>query len=88
MSADVIEQYSYPANDDSAFRNRYILASDEPSVGEHKTLGFPIFMSDTPAQLERGAPRAGQDSTDLLRDMLDYAEGDIDDLKATGAVAE
>ena len=88
MSADVIEQYSYPADDDSAFRNRYILASDEPSAGEHKTLGFPIFMSDTPAQLERGAPHAGQDSTKLLRDMLGYADGDIDDLKATGAVAE
>ena len=88
MSADVIEQYSYPASDDSALRNRYILPSDEAGASDRKTIGFPIFMSDTPAQLERSAPRAGQDSAELLRNMLGYADGDIDDLVASGVIAE
>jgi crotonobetainyl-CoA:carnitine CoA-transferase CaiB-like acyl-CoA transferase len=46
LSADVIETYEYPANDPEARANRYVIASDgTPSIG------FPIHMSETPAEL-------------------------------------
>jgi formyl-CoA transferase len=87
LSADVIEDYSFPANDDQAFRNRYILALDHPSLGRVKTLGFPIFMSDTPARLDRTAPALGQHSAEILHDMLGYSEDRICELEARGIIA-
>jgi crotonobetainyl-CoA:carnitine CoA-transferase CaiB-like acyl-CoA transferase len=46
LSADVIEEYDYPANDPEARRNRYIIEADG-----RDSIGFPIHMSETPAQL-------------------------------------
>jgi len=46
LSADVIEEYDYPATDPEARANRYIIDVDgAPSIG------FPIHMSETPAEL-------------------------------------
>jgi crotonobetainyl-CoA:carnitine CoA-transferase CaiB-like acyl-CoA transferase len=87
LSADVIEDYSYPANDEQAIRNRYILELDHPSLGRIKTLGFPIFMSDSPARLHQTAPCLGQHSAEILHELLGYSEDQIAELEASGIVA-
>ena len=87
LSADVIEEFDYPANDPQALRNRYILEVERPGVGPVKTLGFPIFMSDTPARVRRTAPYVGQHSAEILHDVLGYSEDRIAELAATGVVA-
>jgi crotonobetainyl-CoA:carnitine CoA-transferase CaiB-like acyl-CoA transferase len=87
MSADVIEDYSFPAEDEQVRRNRYILELDHPSVGPIKMLGFPIFMSDSPARLHRTAPWLGQHSADILGERLGYSEDEIVQLQAAGVVA-
>jgi len=87
LSADVIEEYTFPAEDEQARRNRYILELEHPHLGSIKTLGFPIFMSDTPARLDRLAPCLGQHSAQILQEMLDYSEGQIEDLQAKGIIA-
>jgi formyl-CoA transferase len=87
MSADVIEDYSYPANDEQARRNRYVLELEHPSLGAIKTLGFPIFMSDTPATLERLAPCAGQHTQQVLHEHLGYSAAQIRELEAEGVIA-
>ena len=87
LSADVIEEFDYPANDPQALRNRYILEVERPGVGHVKTLGFPIFMSETPARVRRTAPCVGQHSAEILHDMLGYTEDRIAELAATGVVA-
>jgi len=87
LSADVIEEYDYPASDPQALRNRYILELDRPGVGPVKTLGFPIFMSDTPARLNRMAPGVGQHSAEILHDLLEYSEDRIATLIADGVIA-
>jgi crotonobetainyl-CoA:carnitine CoA-transferase CaiB-like acyl-CoA transferase len=46
LSADVIETYEYPANDPEARANRYVIDVDGVD-----SLGFPIHMSGTPAEL-------------------------------------
>jgi crotonobetainyl-CoA:carnitine CoA-transferase CaiB-like acyl-CoA transferase len=50
LSADVIETYEYPANDPEARANRYIV-----DVDGTPSLGFPIHMSETPAELRSQA---------------------------------
>jgi len=87
LSADVIEDYSFPANDEQALRNRYIMELGHPHLGSIKTLGFPIFMSDSTARLDRTAPCLGQHSAEILREMLGYSESQIDDLQRKGIIA-
>jgi crotonobetainyl-CoA:carnitine CoA-transferase CaiB-like acyl-CoA transferase len=87
MSADVIEDYSYPANDEPAQRNRYIVELNHPSLGKIKTLGFPIFMSDSPATMDCLAPCAGQHSAEILHERLGYSQAQIRDLEADGVIA-
>ena len=87
LSADVIEGFDYPANDPQAFRNRYIMELDRPGVGRIKTLGFPIFMSETPGRLNRTAPCLGQHSAEILHDVLGYSEERIGELEANGIIA-
>lgn len=87
LSADVIEQYDFPANDEQVRVNRYILELDRPGAGNVKTLGFPIFMSETPARLDRTAPCRGQHTAAVLHDRLGYSEERIADLVKRGVVA-
>lgn len=86
MSADVIEGYEYPAADQAAIDNRYILDLDDASLGRLRMLGFPLFMTDTPARLRRGAPRAGQHSDEVLAELLGYSEHDIVGLRSQGVI--
>jgi formyl-CoA transferase len=86
LSADVIEDYAYPAADPEAYRNRYLLALDDPSFGPVTMLGFPIFMSESPARLARTAPCAGQHTAEVLRDVLGRSEDDIIALAAAGTI--
>jgi crotonobetainyl-CoA:carnitine CoA-transferase CaiB-like acyl-CoA transferase len=87
LSADIIEEFDYPANDPQAYRNRYIMELDRPGVGRVKTLGFPIFMSETPGRLSRTAPCRGQHSAEILHDLLGYSEDRIGELQASGVIA-
>ncbi len=87
LPADVIEKYDYPADDPQAFINHYISKLEHPDHGEIKSLGFPIYMSETPAGMERMAPSTGQDSAEILRQMLEYSDAEIEELEAQGTIA-
>ncbi len=87
MSADVIDQFDYPANDPQVLANRYIMELDHPSFGPLKSLGFPIFMSDSPARLQNLAPCLGQHTAQVLHDVLDYSEDRIYELTTQGVIA-
>lgn len=86
LSADVIEDYTYPERDELAFRSRYLLDLDRPSVGRVKMLGFPVFLSDGTPQLDRLAPCTGQHTGEILHDWLGLDEDRIGDLRAHGVV--
>jgi formyl-CoA transferase len=87
LSADVIEEFSFPAGDEQARLNRYILELEHPSLGRVKTLGFPIYMSDSPARLNRSAPCLGQHTAEILHEKLGYSEGRVCALEASGVIA-
>lgn len=88
MSADIIEQFDYPANDPQVLANRYIVELDHPSFGAVKSLGFPLFMSETPARLERLAPCIGQHSGVILQELLGYSQDAIYQLTSDGVIAQ
>ena len=86
LNADVIQDYDYPANDETARRNSYVLEVDRAGGEPYKSLGLPIFMSDTPARLRSPAPSRGQHSAEVLSEMLGYAEDEIVQLRDEGIV--
>jgi formyl-CoA transferase len=86
LSADIIESYDFPAADAQVYRNRYLLELDDPSAGTQTMLGFPIFMSETPARLHRGAPSRGQHGAEILHDVLGVSEDEITALRDAGVV--
>jgi len=87
LSADAIEDFAHPATDPQARRNRYVLDLERPGAGAIRTLGFPIFMSETPARLDRFAPCAGQHSAEILHGLLGLGEARIQELVQSGIVA-
>ncbi|GGD87531.1 CoA transferase [Tsuneonella deserti] len=53
---------------------------------EVRFLGFPAQLSATPASYRRAPPRAGEDTREVLRDVIGLAEDEIDRLITSGAI--
>lgn len=87
MSADIIEQFDYPARDPQLRANRYVIELDHPSFGRVQSLGFPIYMSESPARLVRLAPCRGQHSAQVLGELLGQSEEAISELASQGIIA-
>ncbi len=73
LSADIIEKHDYPAADEQASLNRYIVELDHPRHGRFRSIGFPVHMSETPAEAARFAPTAGEHSHEILAGLGDSA---------------
>jgi crotonobetainyl-CoA:carnitine CoA-transferase CaiB-like acyl-CoA transferase len=86
LSADIIESYEFPAADPQVYRNRYLVEIDDPSAGKQTSLGFPIFMSETPARLARRTPARGQHGAAILHDVLGLSEDEITALRDAGTI--
>jgi formyl-CoA transferase len=86
LPAEVIEKYDYPAADPAAAANCYILNLEHPTHGKLQSLGFPIYMSDSPARLRNAAPCVGQHSAEILQERLGYSDAEIEALEAAGTI--
>ena len=86
LPADVIQKYDYPASDHIAAVNRYVLNLDHPSHGAIQSLGFPVYMSESPARLRSTAPCIGQHSAEILQEQLGYSDVEIEALEASGTI--
>jgi formyl-CoA transferase len=64
LSADVIEEYSYPANDEQVLNNNFIIEQQSA-----RSLGFPLYMSETPATLRSPAPEPGEHTATVLAEF-------------------
>lgn len=69
LSADVIEVYSYPANDQQVLDNNFIIDQNGVERSGARSLGFPLYMSDTPATVRSAAPKPGEHTDALLREF-------------------
>ena len=55
---------------------------------EVQVLGFPAQFSETPARYDRAPPRAGEDTTEVLREQLGLDDDEIARLTALGVLAK
>ena len=81
------EVYGYKelVNDPQIAHNGTFVEYNHPTEGHVKTPGFPYKFSQTPAQVYRGAPRVGGDTTEILTG-LGYKAEEIKDLLASGNI--
>ena len=73
------------ANDDHVKLREMYVELDHPQRGKWYNLGCPIKLSDSPVEVER-SPLLGEHSEEILGDVLGYDNGEIDELKAAGAL--
>ena len=63
-----------------------ILEYDHPDVGRVRVPGNPIKMSDAPGTPSRPAPRLGEHTETVLRDLLHRSDAEIAELRASGTI--
>lgn len=57
-----------------------------PPLGRVRTVGSPIHLSESPVTVRHVPPSAGEHNVEILRSVLGYEDGHIDDLMAQGAI--
>jgi crotonobetainyl-CoA:carnitine CoA-transferase CaiB-like acyl-CoA transferase len=64
-----------------------VVSMDHPLYGKTRTLGTPVKMDGAMGLEVTPAPRLGQQTTEILSEMLKYSNVKIAELRATGAIA-
>lgn len=63
--------------DPQIIERKMIVEINDPSVGQLKFAGVPIKLSDTPGDNKSLAPMLGQDTEDILKEMIGVNASDI-----------
>jgi formyl-CoA transferase len=64
-----------------------VVEIDHPTRGKFFTVGNPIKLSDSPAEVLR-SPLLGEHTEEILRDVLNYSEEEIENIRISGAIGE
>jgi formyl-CoA transferase len=64
-----------------------VVEVDHPERGKYLTVGLPIKMSDSPAEVGR-APLLGEHTEEILRDVLRFSDDEITEIAGSGAVGK
>ena len=62
-----------------------VVEVDHPERGRYLTVGNPIKLSDSPAEVER-SPLLGEHTDEILKDVVGYSDEEIAAAKESGAV--
>ncbi len=62
-----------------------VVEVDHPTRGKYLTVGNPIKLSDSPAEVQR-SPLLGEHTEEILRDVLGFSATEVDAARASGAV--
>lgn len=57
-----------------------------PAIGAYRTPGNPLRLSATPPAYERPAPRLGEHTAEVLRELCGVTREELDALRARGAI--
>ena len=71
--------------DESLADNEIVVKVDHPERGEFTTVGMPIKLSDSPAEVKR-SPLLGEHNQEIYGEELGLSESDMADLKASGVI--
>lgn len=64
-----------------------IVEVDHPARGKYLTVGCPIKLSDSPAEVIR-SPLLGEHTTEILTDVLGYTKEEVREIQYSGAVGK
>jgi formyl-CoA transferase len=62
-----------------------VVEVDHPGRGKYLTVGNPVKLSDSPADVRR-SPLLGEHTVEILSKVLGYSAKDVADIKASGAI--
>jgi len=72
--------------EDEALNSRGIIAEvAHPRRGKFKTVGCPIILSDSPAEVKT-SPLLGEHTGEILHEVLGYSDAQVAELRAEGVV--
>jgi formyl-CoA transferase len=74
------------AHEQSLRETGTVVEVDHPTRGPYLTVGNPIKLSDSIADVRR-SPLLGEHTDEVLRDVLKYSEREIEAIKASGAIS-
>lgn len=78
---DIAQVASHP----QVLAREMIVEAPHPRLGKVKLVNLPIKLSRTPVRVEKAAPALGQDSDEILKGLLKMKEGEISELRKSGA---
>ncbi|GLK68301.1 formyl-CoA transferase [Hansschlegelia plantiphila] len=92
---DILNKYDIPcgpilsmkeiAEDDSLRATGTVVEVDHPTRGKYLTVGNPIKLSASPAEVTR-SPLLGEHTEEILREVLGYRDNEIAEIEGSGAV--
>jgi formyl-CoA transferase len=75
------------AEDEGLRATGTIVEVDHPERGPYLTVGCPVKLSDSPAEVKR-SPLLGEHTEEILRDVLGYSHEELERVVGSGAVGE
>jgi formyl-CoA transferase len=73
------------AEDQGLYATGTLVKVDHPERGEYISVGCPVKLSDSPAEVQR-SPLLGEHTTEILTDVLGYSAEELVQIIESGAV--
>ncbi len=73
-------------NDPHIAARNMLVTVDDPVAGSRKYARSPLHLSSTPDIPTESAPRLGEDTVEILKDILKYEKNDIEQLREQGVI--
>jgi crotonobetainyl-CoA:carnitine CoA-transferase CaiB-like acyl-CoA transferase len=81
-----INDYAQVFADPQVLAREMVVETEHPTLGHLRTLGSPIKLSATPADVTRRAPQLGEHTEEVLIEA-GFSSDEISTLRATGAIS-
>lgn len=88
---DIFEEYGLPysplntvdkvVEDDNINYRGMMEEVEQPGIGKVKIAGSPFKLSKTPAEVRSHAPKLGENTEEVLSNLLNYSDEEIENLK-------
>jgi formyl-CoA transferase len=75
------------AEEPSLRKTGTVVEVDHPTRGKYLTVGMPVKLSDSPADVRR-SPLLGEHTDEILRDVLGFTAAEVDEIRSSGAIGE
>jgi CoA:oxalate CoA-transferase len=82
----VVNRISDLPDDPQVQANEYVVDYQHPAIGDMKLVGFPVRLSETPANPRGHAPELGEHTETVLTELLGYSWDDIARSKESGVI--